>query len=69
MKRRFVWLLRRPNGRTFRPQSNRTAGHVRRFLERATGLPWRFHRAAGWRAERVAVRVRPAKPRVALVRS
>ena len=68
MNGRVVWLLRRPTGGTFRTRSNRTAGHVRRALERLTGLPWRLLRTAGWRVEQVPVHARPAKPRLTLVR-
>lgn len=56
--RRFVWLLRKPNGHTFRPKRNHTSRQVRHCAERLVGEPWRELYLAGYRVERVPVRIR-----------
>lgn len=56
--RRFVWVLRKPNGHAFRPKRNHTARQVKRCAERLTGASWRELWAAGYRVERVPVRGR-----------
>lgn len=63
--RRFVWLLRKPNGHAFRPKRNHTARQVKRFAERTVGGSWRELYLAGYRVERVPVR--RLRPRPELV--
>ena len=62
VSRRFVWLLRKPSGHTFRPRRNTTARQVKHFAERMEGCSWRELYLAGYRVERVPVRQRRPRP-------